>query len=78
MSGVHTAQVNMPCRFVALCQNQRMAPNQRKIGKASVAAWVPEDVKAALVARAAAEGITVSDAVIKAVEEWLRKPPSAT
>lgn len=54
-----------------------MAPNKRKPGRVLVGAWVSEELKAQLVARAKAEGLTVSDAATHAIEQWLQKPGNA-
>lgn len=55
-----------------------MAPNQRHPDKSLVAAWVPTDLKVELVAKAAAEDVTLTEAVTQALQEWLQKPPRGT
>ena len=56
-----------------------MAPDQRHPGKAPVNAWVPQQLKEALVARADADGLTQTDILVAALEHWLNaeKRPSA-
>lgn len=55
-----------------------MAPNQRDPSKASVSAWLPREMKAELAKRAKEEGISLADAVERAVEEWLQKSGDET
>ena len=54
-----------------------MAPNRRHPGKVIVGAYVPQQLKDRVLERAAAEGLSQTEAVTQALEEWLRKPPSA-
>lgn len=52
-----------------------MAPNRRHPDKVMIGIYVSQRFKNVVRDRAAAEGLTQTDAIVQAIEEWLQKPP---